>query len=113
MEKRKKKIDRIGWRETEKDEYFGDEEDISLHIIRKLLGGEELEWIGGIDVEDKEGNLIDTGKELEDFFNIKEKAYDHGETSYARIRFDNEEYLLYNDRFPFSGGNTLIFRIKK
>jgi len=104
------KLDKLAWR-IEPTEYFEQE------LIRSLLTDdpeEDIESIGGIDVEDEEGNVIDVDTELETFFDYKEERGVFSFESYKKVHFHktNEEFVIVNTAAP-GGSDTRIFRIKK
>jgi len=104
------KLDKLAWR-IEPTEYF------EQNLIRSLLTDdpeEDIESIGGIDVEDEEGNVIDVDTELETFFDYKEERGVFSFESYKKVHFHktNEEFVIVNTAAP-GGSDTRIFRIKK
>ena len=105
-----KELDKLAWR-IEPTEYF------EQNLIRSLLTDdpeEDIESIGGIDVEDEEGNVIDVDTELETFFDYEKERGVFSFESYKKVHFHktNEEFVIVNTAAP-GGSDTRIFRIKK
>ena len=108
----KDQVDKLGWREANWD--FDEDDDAErLNIIKRLLDTQKIEYIGGIDQEDENGELIDVDRELDTFFNLKDGCDLYGFTSYKAVRLGGETFVIYNDSFPFSGSVTEIYRIAK
>ena len=96
--------------DPEYDGYF------ELELIRSLLTDdpeEDMEYIGGIDAEDEDGNPIDTDKELNTFFDHKEKRGVFSSESYLKIHLaeTNEEFVIVNTTGP-GGSDTRVYRLK-
>jgi len=110
-----KELDKLAWRIEPTDlDYSGIFEQ---NLIRSLLTDdieEGIESIGGIDVEDEEGNVIDVDTELETFFDYEEERGVFSFESYKKVHFHktNEEFVIVNTAAP-GGSDTRIFRIKK
>ena len=109
----KDQLNKLYWREEVASPEDGEYPELS--IIREILSGNpkaDIEFIGGIDVETEDGDSIDTDKELDTFFDYKEKAGVSSMASYALFRIDDgSDFLVYNYQSKFSGSETRVYRI--
>ena len=107
-------LNKLEWRGEPSDpEYSGYFEQ---ELIRSLLTDdpeEDIEYIGGIDAEDEEGNSIDVDKELDTFFDYKKERGVFSSESYLKVHLvsTNETFVIINTTEP-GGGDTRIYRIK-
>ena len=109
----KDQLNKLYWREEVASPEDGEYPELS--IIREILSGNpkvDIEFIGGIDAETEDGDSIDTDKELDTFFDYKEKAGVSSMASYALFRIDDgSDFLVYNYQSKFSGSETRVYRI--